>query len=102
MASTAILYRALPIETRFETINPQIIGPISEEALSAKPKYAKARLCFPFGAIYAIRERDTAQLEPYQIPIIVVAITNNVKLLRNPIRGKIIIHPKSINIRVLF
>src|SRR3989344_9268709 len=100
-ANIAILYRSLPIEMRFETTNPQTIGPINDDARSARPKYAKDKLCFPFGATYAMTERDTAQREPNQRPITVVAMTKNVKFLRYPTRGKMIIYPESINMTVL-
>ena len=44
---------------------------------------------------------ETAQFEPNQNPISVVATTNKGKLFRNPIKGKITTQPERINTIVL-
>src|SRR3989344_6142112 len=46
-------------------------------------------------------ERDTAKLAPNQKPINVVTITNKLKLVTRPTKGRIIIHPTSVHIKVL-
>ena len=97
IATTAILYRVLPSESKLETTRPQTIGPINEDARSARLKYAKARLCFPLGAIEDINERETAQLEPNHNPMMVVATTNTTKFVASPMRGNRITHPERMN-----
>ena len=101
IATTAILYRVLPSESKLETTRPQTIGPINEDARSARLKYAKARLCFPLGAIEDINERETAQLEPNHNPMMVVATTNTTKFVASPMSGNKTIHPESMNKSVL-
>src|SRR3989344_2266136 len=45
-------------------------------------------------------ERETAQFEPNQNPIIVVAITKRVKLFINPMKGRMKIQPEIIKTSV--
>ncbi|HLD02413.1 MAG TPA: hypothetical protein VJC07_01800 [Candidatus Nanoarchaeia archaeon] len=60
---------------------------MNEEALSASPKYAKARLCFPSGQICDISERETAHVAPNHNPMNIAKVTNSLKFVANPITG---------------